>query len=313
MADRMGANMPTRNKIFVSYSHKDGRLFEEFKTMLAPAIQRGLVDLWDDQKIPPGATWKEEIQNALASASIAVLLVSQNFLASHFIAEKELPPLLKAAREDGVTIFWIYLSSCLFEQTEIASYQAAHDISRPLDRLPKSQRQAVLSETCAKLIQAAASAAEPLEPTTTDSRTSVSSSGPATRQALGVLPPDQRKPPTIFSVDLGVTTPDNLRHIEFGLEKDTANDCSITWTIHFKFLERASATDNFIDVVILDVTVKTQNHAAAEATAKEGLSVPQVAHLNGPVTVASQKLQQGKVTEDQVSHLVEATLPKHNA
>jgi hypothetical protein len=164
----MGTNMLTRNKIFVSYSHKDKRLFEEFETMLAPAIQSGRVDLWDDQKIPPGAKWKEEIQKALTSASVAVLLVSQNFLASHFIAENELPPLLKAAREEGVTIFWIYLSSCLFEQTEIASYQAAHDTSRPLDRLPKSQRQAVLSETCAKLIRIAPRAAPPVEPGSTE-------------------------------------------------------------------------------------------------------------------------------------------------
>ena len=36
-----------------------------------------------------------------------------------------------------------------------------------------------------------------------------------------------------ISVDLGVTTPDNLRHIEFGLEKDTGDDESFSWTIHF--------------------------------------------------------------------------------
>ncbi len=129
--------------------------------MLAPAIQRGVVDVWDDTKITPGTKWKEEIQMALGSASIAVLLVSQNFLASHFVAENELPPLLKAAQEQGVTIFWIYLSSCLFEQTEIASYQAAHDTSRPLDRLTKSQRQAVLSEACVKLIRATQEVAAP--------------------------------------------------------------------------------------------------------------------------------------------------------
>lgn len=151
---RPARNMPTRNKIFVSYSHKDRRLFEEFKTMLAPAIQAGDVNLWDDQEILPGEMWKEEIQNALASACVAVLLVSPNFLASHFITEKELPPLLKATQDEGVTISWIYLSSCLFEQTEIASYQALHDISRPLDLLSRPQRQAVLAKACAKLIQA---------------------------------------------------------------------------------------------------------------------------------------------------------------
>jgi len=114
-----------------------------------------------------------------------------------------------------------------------------------------------------------------------------------------------------ISVDLGVTTPDSLRHIDFGLEKDTGDDDSINWTIHFKFQERQSTTDDFTDVVTLDVKVKEKNHDAAEATAKDGLTDPQVDHLNGPVTVASQSLSQGNVTEDQVSRLVEGTLPKH--
>ena len=122
--------------------------------MLAPAVQRGIVDIWDDTKIVPGAKWKEEIQKALDAARIAVLLVSPNFLASEFIVNEELQPLLKAAQGEGLTIFWLYLTSCLYEQTEIAGYQAAHDVSRPLDALSKSQRQAVLSEACSRLIRA---------------------------------------------------------------------------------------------------------------------------------------------------------------
>ena len=114
-----------------------------------------------------------------------------------------------------------------------------------------------------------------------------------------------------ISVDLGVTTPDNLRHIDFGLEKDTGDDDSVTWTINFKFQERASADVDFIDVVTLNVTVKSKNQAAAEATATDGLSDPQVDHLNGSVTVASQKNKQGKVTDEQLSRVVEGTLAKH--
>jgi hypothetical protein len=150
-----------REKVFVSYSHNDKKLFLEFKKMLAPAIRRGVVDIWDDTKIATGAHWKEEIEKALQSAKIAVLLVSPNFLDSEFISKHELPPLLKAAQDEGVTIFWIYLDYCLYDQTEIAGYQAAHDVSRPLSALSKPERGAVLSKTCAQLIRLLNDPAEP--------------------------------------------------------------------------------------------------------------------------------------------------------
>lgn len=84
---------------------------------------------------------------------IAVLFVSEHFLASEFITTHELPRLLDAARTQGVTIFWIYLGSCLWEQTEIRSYQAAHDVSRPLRELDKPRRDATMKEISAKLLE----------------------------------------------------------------------------------------------------------------------------------------------------------------
>jgi hypothetical protein len=121
--------------------------------MLAPVS--GKFEIWEDTQIAPGARWKDEITLALAAAKIAVLLVSQNFLASDFIAKHELPPLFRAAQEEGVTVFWIYLSPCLYEHTEIASYQAAHNVEKALSQLNRPKRQAMLSEICAKLVQAA--------------------------------------------------------------------------------------------------------------------------------------------------------------
>ena len=144
-----------RDKIFISYSHKDATALEELTSMLAPGIRAGSVDVWVDTKIAVGAKWKEAIAEALASAKVAVLLVSRHFLASEFIAKYELPNLLAAAEKEGVTVFWIYVSSCLYEQTEIVNYQAAHDISKPLNRLDDGAREAVLSEICAKLIRTA--------------------------------------------------------------------------------------------------------------------------------------------------------------
>jgi hypothetical protein len=145
----------TRDQILISYSHKDKKLFQEVKTMLAPAIQKGIVNIWDDTMIRPGAQWKAEIEKALASVRVGVLLVSENFLESEFITKNELPPLLKAAQDDDATIFWVYLSHCLYQHTEIEQFQAAHDISRPLNELPKPRRNAAWREICNKLMQIA--------------------------------------------------------------------------------------------------------------------------------------------------------------
>lgn len=142
--------MPS-DQVFISYSHKDKDWLERVQTMLSPMLRNGGVVLWDDTQIKAGAKWKEQITEALASAKVAVLLVSPDFLRSDFIAQHELPAILDMAERRGVVILWVYISYCLYDETEIKDYQAAHDISKPLDSLSPSEQNRILAEVCRKI------------------------------------------------------------------------------------------------------------------------------------------------------------------
>jgi len=47
--------------------------------------------VWTDNKILPGQNWENEIEANLKSANIVFLLISNDFYASTYIYEKELP------------------------------------------------------------------------------------------------------------------------------------------------------------------------------------------------------------------------------
>lgn len=141
----------SRDKIFISYSHRDRDWLERLQKMLKPLLRNASITLWDDTRIDPGKKWKDEITRALMSARVAVLLVSGDFLASDFVVEHELPPLLEAAEREGVTILWVYLSHCLYDETELANYQAAHDIALPLESLSTAEQNRVLVQVCKRI------------------------------------------------------------------------------------------------------------------------------------------------------------------
>src|SRR5437016_1098826 len=131
-----------RNRVFVSYAHRDRRHLDRLRVHLRPLERSGLIDLWDDTRLKPGVDWRLEISAAIASAKVAVLLVSADFLASDFIAGNELPPLLAAAREEGALILPVVVSPCRFTETsELGAFQAANDPVRPLAALPVAERE----------------------------------------------------------------------------------------------------------------------------------------------------------------------------
>ncbi len=129
-----------REKVFVSYSHLDKDYLSDIQRHFKPFLNQ--IDFWDDTKILPGQKWKDEIQNAINKCKVAILLISTDFLGSDFIATDELPPLLKAAEENGAVILIVILKPCLFEDFEtLNQYQAMNPPSKPVIKMDYSEKE----------------------------------------------------------------------------------------------------------------------------------------------------------------------------
>jgi TIR domain len=136
---------PNRDQVFVSYSHQDGEWLKRLRVHLKPLERANTIKLWDDTKIRTGGKWREDIATAIDGAKVAVLLVSANFLASDFIIEHELPPLLAAAKEDGAVIYPILVSPSRFEDTpSLSQFQSVNPPNRPLSALGFNDQEEVL-------------------------------------------------------------------------------------------------------------------------------------------------------------------------
>jgi nucleotide-binding universal stress UspA family protein len=135
-----------RQGVFISYSHADAQWLERLQKHLKP-LQRDGVEVWDDTRLRAGERWREEIREALAKTKVAILLISADFLASDFIVTNELPPLLKAAEEDGATILPVIISPCRFTRMDnLSLFQAVNDPAKPLVQMRHANREKVLDD-----------------------------------------------------------------------------------------------------------------------------------------------------------------------
>jgi hypothetical protein len=133
----------TRNGVFISYSHRDRKWLEPLRDHLRSLERDHAIEVWDDSQIRPGTNWRGAIEDAIKNAKVAILLVSARFLASDFIALNELPPLLRAAQEDGARILPVIVSPCRFEKTSLSEFQAVNDPQKPLSDIKGANRDRV--------------------------------------------------------------------------------------------------------------------------------------------------------------------------
>jgi hypothetical protein len=182
-------------KVFVSYSHKDKKALGELKPFLKPLERDGVLSAWDDTRIAGGADWQQEIDQALGDAKVAVLLISQDFLASDFIIEKELPRILEREAKGQLTILPVFLSPSLVgdvgfsdprtsgrTKVFLTKFQGYGLPEKPLSKLSWSDRQRIytdLARDLKTLAGATPAAGPPIAIPAPSAPVAAASSGPA--------------------------------------------------------------------------------------------------------------------------------------
>lgn len=81
-------NLKEMKRIFISYSRKDKRFKDELKSHLKLIERYGVAKAWSCEQMVAGE-WDHQIQSELSDSDIIIYMVSDNFLASDYIMDKE--------------------------------------------------------------------------------------------------------------------------------------------------------------------------------------------------------------------------------
>jgi hypothetical protein len=124
----------TKPSVFISYSHLDEDFKDRLVSHLSVLQHQGLLTVWEDRQIAGGDEWLVEIEQAMAAAKVAVIMVSANSLTSNFILNEEVPKLLKRRVKEGLRVMPLIIKPCTWQQVD---WLARLNV-RPTDGAPLS-------------------------------------------------------------------------------------------------------------------------------------------------------------------------------
>ena len=102
-------------KIFVSYSHADTKHMDRLLVHLRPLKSAADLEIWTDEQIAGGDAWAPAIDQAISNATLAIFLVTADFLNSDFITRKEVPSLLERRQNEGLRLYPILAKPCAWQ------------------------------------------------------------------------------------------------------------------------------------------------------------------------------------------------------
>lgn len=122
--------------------------------MLAGLENQRIIKVWQDRRIEAGEEWLAAIKTAMRTCKLALLLVSQYFLASQFIQNEELPTLLEQRIRNGLVVIPIIIRPCLWKRDQIlGSLQALPQNAKPVANITNPNKRAQIWVDIAEAIE----------------------------------------------------------------------------------------------------------------------------------------------------------------
>lgn len=111
-------------EVFYSFAERDVPFLEQLEHQLSLLRRRGFIVPWHKRQIPAGHNWQEEIDAHLHTASLILLLISPDFLASEYCYETEMQQALQRQATGEARVIPILLHPVDWQEAPFAHLQA---------------------------------------------------------------------------------------------------------------------------------------------------------------------------------------------
>jgi hypothetical protein len=137
----------TKYTVFFSASNKDYEWRDRIKAALGsyPPGATWDLEMWDDSNILPGDSWRTEIEAAINRASVAVIILSPDYLESRS-ALFELSRLLHQSRTSNFRLFPVVVRACAWESVPELSEIQIWRMGRAIEALSGEAQEKELTE-----------------------------------------------------------------------------------------------------------------------------------------------------------------------
>lgn len=128
---------PTPVEVFCCYSRADKKWLQKLEIHLSLLKRQGLISFWYDQLIIPGTNWAQAIDQHLETASVILLLVSADFLASDYCYGIEMKRALEREAAGKARVIPILIRPADWEIAPFAYLQVLPTDAKPITTWPK--------------------------------------------------------------------------------------------------------------------------------------------------------------------------------